>query len=322
MRQIARGSTESLYAFYKNPNGGLSDPTYPLVSIRDSDGVDAVAAVTPTRLSEGWYKYDWDIAEDQALGIYTVIWGAGDVESVGTETVEVIAYVYAEVFDADDLCTSAEITDLLTGVTEFVSADWTEEELDSLKLWAKDYVERLTGTPLTRQVYTETYDGNGKNHLFLKKFPVGTILSLTIDSVAQDLAGIYTYEDRIEMESKFPSGRQNVVVQYSGGNSTITDAIRKMIAMICAQYIMAICLSGGGTASFGGGEKVIAGPITIQEDFGKGTKYAAKTAGWSRYINQMIRSIKGLSLTVFGADQQNVREKVRGTYDPRTDTGG
>lgn len=86
------GTTATLNATIVETDGDLVDPQNIAVNIYDSAGEKVVDEDTPTRISTGFYEYEYDIAEDASKGLWRIDWLltlAGNVSALGMEYFEV-----------------------------------------------------------------------------------------------------------------------------------------------------------------------------------------------------------------------------------------
>jgi len=127
----------------------------------------------------------------------------------------------------------------LTSSTTYPSATITAAEID---IRAK--FERIIGIPLTATAFTEYYDGDGTNTLFLRHHqpyaaatpsPV-TLTSVTVISTddtetaftAGELSDCVKYPDKlVRRTGVFDSGTRNIKVVYTCGYTSIPDDIKK-----------------------------------------------------------------------------------------------
>lgn len=103
-----------------------------------------------------------------------------------------------------------------------------QEILDDATAWIRSFTNRF----LSKAEFTQEFDGNGKDSIILREYPiillksvslVGSIqvtpLSLTTAEIVQDEeAGIlYLEHFRIAVGPRWPVGRQNVKIVFDGG---------------------------------------------------------------------------------------------------------
>jgi len=70
---VIRGNPITVDARY-SLDGALTDPSLPLITIRDSLGVAQVTNATPTRVGTGTYEYTYDVSLAAVLGNWTAEW--------------------------------------------------------------------------------------------------------------------------------------------------------------------------------------------------------------------------------------------------------
>lgn len=73
MDSVIRGNSITREANYLL-SGVLTDPTLPVVTIRDPLGIAAVTDATPTRISTGVYRYVFTVPDDGLLGVWATEW--------------------------------------------------------------------------------------------------------------------------------------------------------------------------------------------------------------------------------------------------------
>ena len=96
-----------------------------------------------------------------------------------------------------------------------------------------DEIELYLGVTMINSTYTEYYDGNGTDCLFLKHYPIGTITTLTIDDEAQtENTDFYKYagEGYIKLDSDtFTSDLHNVYLVYTAGWGATRAAVPRVL---------------------------------------------------------------------------------------------
>ena len=121
---------------------------------------------------------------------------------------------------------------------EFVGSSGSTEnwyKLNDIINGVSQRFEVETGRNLKSRAYTEVYDGNGKNYLYLNNYPLSsTTITITIDS-ARDFTST---EDQVTStdvmlttesglvrlnDDTFSVGTGNVQISYSAGYSTGTE---------------------------------------------------------------------------------------------------
>ncbi|MDO5686757.1 MAG: phage gp6-like head-tail connector protein [Neisseria sp.] len=87
------------------------------------------------------------------------------------------------------------------------------------------------GADIALQEYAEQYDGNGKDRLVLRQYPVHQVLSVEIDG-KPDAA--WRNDDWLLMAqgAAFPRGVRNIKVRYTAGYDPIPDDIQAACIMI------------------------------------------------------------------------------------------
>lgn len=93
---------------------------------------------------------------------------------------------------------------------------------------ATEIIESYLGYNPELQTYTNYFDGNGKNILFLNAKPISILQSVSINGVEQNLNDYY-FDGATEClytTDKFSSGTKNIKVVYTAGYSTVPDLIK------------------------------------------------------------------------------------------------
>ena len=140
-----------------------------------------------------------------------------------------------------DLISSAELTASLPALA-------TRSDLALLITAASVAVEKYCGREFTQSSVTEYHNGKGLPRLWLRKLPVVSISSLTVNGSA--LASTdYTYDgDTGELvrgdgqadqrfQCRFPHGTKNIAIVYTGGYSPIPEAV-KAATIMTVQHIV------------------------------------------------------------------------------------
>jgi len=121
-----------------------------------------------------------------------------------------------------------------------------------------DYVRQRTGRNNLSQIvqYTEIYDGNGNNEIFLRNPPIQSLISCTIGgyavpfSPATNVAGVYITQELKSIAFRnsgwqlyppssiypycFTPGKGNVQVTYTGGYETTPWDLYEVAMKVCA----------------------------------------------------------------------------------------
>ena len=107
-----------------------------------------------------------------------------------------------------------------------------------------DEMELYLGVTMINSTYTEYYDGNGTDCLFLKHYPIGTITTLTIDDVAQtENTDFYKYADEgyIKLDSDtFTADLHNVYIVYEAGWGATRAAVPNVLKQTLKMWVMRV----------------------------------------------------------------------------------
>jgi len=104
---------------------------------------------------------------------------------------------------------------------------------------AEGYVDLYTGRSFGSQQVTEVYDGNGKNYLLLRNYPVTNISSIKINGSTIDPSDyVWHRSGLVKLKSTvFPEGVGNIEVTYTYGYQSIPPAIDDATARIAARIL-------------------------------------------------------------------------------------
>ncbi len=114
---VGRGGAIRLDATFQDGTGAAVDPTTPRLDILDALDVEVVTDAVPTRDAEGLYHYDYDVAVDAPLGVWTAHW-TGTINGVpitGDDAFEVAAAGDVDFPPGDSLATLAEFEARIPG---------------------------------------------------------------------------------------------------------------------------------------------------------------------------------------------------------------
>ncbi|MDD5013728.1 MAG: hypothetical protein PHW73_01325 [Atribacterota bacterium] len=94
-------------------------------------------------------------------------------------------------------------------------------------------IEEYLGVTLINSTYTETYDGNGKDYLFLDHYPIASVTSLIIDDVElTEDTDFYVHGDEgyIKLDgSTFTVDLNNVDIVYVAGHGAARANISNVL---------------------------------------------------------------------------------------------
>jgi uncharacterized phiE125 gp8 family phage protein len=110
----------------------------------------------------------------------------------------------------------------LADVKEYLDIGADEATFDSLLgrliTASSRQIEAHCGRALEIKSYTETYDGNASDILFLDNTPIVSVVSLELDGEAVQPEDYKAHDDYIRLLSRlFAPGELNVAVTYSAG---------------------------------------------------------------------------------------------------------
>jgi hypothetical protein len=118
-----------------------------------------------------------------------------------------------------------------------LSLNYTDAEIQAAIDWACATVETYCNRTFTAADYTETYDGNGQDVLYLRQYPINSVTSITLDDDTLD-SDDYTVEDTgIYYEDGWTKDRRNIVVVYNAGYSTIPADLHMVATRLAADLV-------------------------------------------------------------------------------------
>lgn len=103
-------------------------------------------------------------------------------------------------------------------------------------------IELYLGVTMINSTYTETYDGNGTDSLFLKHYPIISVTSLTIDDTAQVLnTDYYIRESYIKLDDDtFTEDLNNVDIVYVAGHGATRALISSVLKNALKTWVMRV----------------------------------------------------------------------------------
>jgi len=112
--------------------------------------------------------------------------------------------------------------------------------LESLLDSFNDVIEDYLGVTCINTEYTETYDGDGTDTLFLKHYPIASVSSLSVDdeTVSSDDYSIYKEEGFIRLDSSiFTKDNQNVSITYTAGHGATRVAVPNPLKLALKTWV-------------------------------------------------------------------------------------
>jgi len=109
--------------------------------------------------------------------------------------------------------------------------------LDSYNTMIEDYI----GVALITKSYTESYDGDGKDTLFLKHYPIVSVTTLTVDSTALTASDYYSYGTegyiRLDSDTFSTDDPQNIAIVYTAGHGASRSAVSKVLKLALKTWV-------------------------------------------------------------------------------------
>lgn len=114
-----------------------------------------------------------------------------------------------------------------------------------------DEMEQYLGVTMINSTYTESYDGDGSNTLFLKHYPIASVTSLTVDSVAlTENTDFFVYGEegyiKLDDDTFDADDPQNVDIVYVAGHgaaranipNVLKNALKTWVARVVKAEII------------------------------------------------------------------------------------
>ena len=136
----------------------------------------------------------------------------------------------------------------LTNVKQWLGVTTTTDDtlLQRLLTAASGYIQSWLNRTFASAGYTDTFDGNGKDRLMLRNYPVTAVASVTIDgTVIPASTGVTVNGWLLDETGKmvilrnywFNRGTQNIVISYTAGYATTPPEIEEAcIELIGLRY--------------------------------------------------------------------------------------
>ena len=123
---------------------------------------------------------------------------------------------------------------------------------------ASELIEAAVGRPLTRATVTEVHDGPGTPRLWLRRTPVASVTSVTVNGTALDNTGgaAWTLQaatgrlsrgagtDDPAFAAPWPRGAGNVSVVYSGGPDPVPERAKRACLALLKHAVDVVRRSG------------------------------------------------------------------------------
>lgn len=135
--------------------------------------------------------------------------------------------------------------------TQTSTAD-VDEFIDDAEAWLESFLQTAF---TTRVVTAEKYDGSGSTFMFLKRYPILSLTSLSIDGVTVTTSNVAVYNSSGRLLLKSTAEKsyfvspstttpQNVIVSYTYGTTTVPRNVKKATAKLAAMNALAKSLGG------------------------------------------------------------------------------
>lgn len=221
------GDTLRFSSDLSDGGGVLVNATTVLLTITLPDGTTTPATVTNPPAVTGKYLYDYTVSPAGQSGRYLGQWLFTMAGGATTS--------YVETFDVGSAVVTVDEALAHLRANGIITSDDDLEQLQFLAFVATDAIERDLGRAIARRTVVETHNGGG-GAIPLKRSPIISVTSVTEGGVA--LAGSYGYvldpDSRILyrgsslVPQSFTWGRQNIVVTYVVGYTSVPATVRKV----------------------------------------------------------------------------------------------
>ena len=217
---LAKTPVQPRASFYSS--GTLTDLDGPAggtctVTITLPDGSPGPASGTVSHVSTGVYSFVLDGPPDPI--VYDIAWSG----TIGAKPVTIDTQAEAV---GELLFTIPELRELKVG-DEAPFADpvvWPDAKLQEVRTATLGEFTRILGFSPVPRFRRETHDGDGTCSLILDQLEATTLLSVTVNGQAEATSdytlrdsGILEATSNFQASGSFPTGRQNVTVEYVAG---------------------------------------------------------------------------------------------------------
>lgn len=139
---------------------------------------------------------------------------------------------------AVDASTIVELTEMRTFLNIPVGQTAMNDLLESLLDSFNDVIEDYLGVTCINTTYSEKYDGDGTDTLFLKHYPIVSVSSLSVDDEASSDYHIYKEEGFIRLASDvFTKDSQNVSISYVAGHGADRATVPKPLKLALKTWV-------------------------------------------------------------------------------------
>jgi len=173
MLRFQRGRTAKLYSTWK-VNDIMVDPTSPQVAIYHGDDV-VIVATTPTKISDGYFFYEFSIPSSWTLDLYNALW-TGTLDGISTAEEETFEVIKEDTLTGSDLpsdtyCTLGDVQGIMKQVDLTGPVDVDTYMTDYIYQAEEDVDEAIERT--LKQVTETIYlDGTGQDYIMLPRCPI------------------------------------------------------------------------------------------------------------------------------------------------------
>jgi uncharacterized phiE125 gp8 family phage protein len=113
--------------------------------------------------------------------------------------------------------------------------------IESLLDAYNDMIEDYLGVPCINSTYTaEKYDGDGTDTLFLKRYPIVSVTSLTLDAAVMAAADYLIYADKgfIRYDNGiFTKDYQNISITYVAGHGAARTNVSNVLKLALKTWV-------------------------------------------------------------------------------------
>jgi hypothetical protein len=116
---------------------------------------------------------------------------------------------------------------------------YTNDQISAAINAATAAINNYCNRVLTSATYTgEIYDGNDRDYLYLRQYPITAVASITLDDTALTVTTDYEIDTQaLYREDYWTAGRRNIVVTYTAGYTTIPEDLVMAVTHIVADML-------------------------------------------------------------------------------------
>lgn len=168
---------------------------------------------------------------------------SGFVGEIRWDTGEATPAYASEAIDGGGELSASLLSGTLTTIARVRAVSgigtYTDDQITIAINSATDAIKHYCNRDLISTTYTnEYYDGNGRDVLYLRNYPITAIASLTVDDIAITSAE-YLIEDQglFRIGGWWSSGRRNIKITYTAGYTSIPDELATIASKVAGDIL-------------------------------------------------------------------------------------